>query len=176
MNKETKHTDLRLHLLVAIILLLAAFCGGYDVAKNHFRESTQKIDTLVVERWDTAFIDRPQEIVRYVVRRDTVKVVGNSDTLTEPQIVVVNDSTVVVSISQAVYSDSTEKAKYTAYVSGYNAALDSICINCLNTETIITKTEIEKARRIGIGVQLGVGATTSGFSPYIGVGLQYRLW
>ena len=176
MTENEKKRDIRLQLLLVMIVALIAFCGGYDIAKDHFRDVTQKVDTVVVERWDTAFIDRPTEIVRYITRYDTVKVFGNSEQPVEPQIVVVNDSTVIVPIQCAVYHDSTENAEYTAFVSGYRAALDSISINCRSTTTYITKTELEKARRWGLGVQLGVGVTPKGVAPYAGVGVFYRLW
>lgn len=171
MNEKEKKSDMRLQLLLVLILLLLGFCGGYDIAKK--RQPSVVSDTVTVVRWDTAFIDRPTEIVRYIIRRDTVKLFDNSD---EPEIVIKDDSTVIIPIQCAVYHDSTENAKYTAFLSGYKPSLDSINIECRSTTTIITNTEVEKARRWGVGVQVGVGVSTKGVAPYAGVGVFYRLW
>ena len=86
------------------------------------------------------------------------------------------DSTAIIPIERAIYQDSTEKAKYTAFLSGFRANLDSICIECMNTETIISQKRTEKARKIGIGVQAGIGLTPKGVAPYVGIGINYRLW
>lgn len=162
--------DTRLLLLVGLAIALFAYLGGYKMAKNHFRENTKVVtDTLIVERWDTVKIVEPHEVVRYVQRYDTIRLTD------EPRIVITIDSTAIIPIEQAVYSDSTESAQYTAYVSGFRAELDSININCKNTETIITNTT--EIKRFGVGLQLGVGVSPQGVAaPYLGVGVYYRLW
>ena len=164
--------DTRLLLLVGLAIAFFAYLGGYQLAKNHFRENTKLVtDTLIVERWDTVKIVEPHEVVRYVQRYDTIRLTD------EPRIVITLDSTAIIPIEQAVYQDSTENAQYTAYVSGFRAALDSININCRNTETIITNTIETKPRRFGIGLQLGIGVSAQGVAaPYLGVGVQYKLW
>ena len=173
MSENEKHSDCRIRLLTAALLLLLGFCGGYDVAKNHFGDTHELVrtDTLIGERWDTVTIEKPTEVVRYVQRYDTIRLTD------EPRIVITLDSTAIIPIEQAVYQDSTENAQYTAYVSGFRAALDSININCRNTETIITNTIETKPRRFGIGLQLGIGVSAQGVAaPYLGVGVQYKLW
>ena len=170
----SENSHFKEHFVLAVSLLILCFFGGYKMAENHFREHTEMVtDTLIVECWDTVRIIEPTEIVRYVTRHDTIKLFDNLEPL-KPTII--DDSTVVIPIESITYKDSTENAQYTAYISGFRAALDSININCKNTETIITRTEIEKARRIGFGIQVGVGATRQGLSPYVGVGVQYKLW
>lgn len=177
MTENEKKRDIRLQLLLVMIVALIAFCGGYDIEKDHFLDVGKMVDTVIVERWDTAFIDRPTEIVRYITRYDTVRVFGNSEQPVEPQIDIIDDSTAIIPIEQAVYSDSTENARYTAYVSGFRAALDSIQIDCKNTERVITNTITREPRRLSFGLQLGVGVSTQGVAlPYFGVGAQYRLW
>ena len=164
-------------LCVALLLALIAFLFGIYKGSREIRERTETVtDTVVVERWDTVKIVEPHEVVRYVVRFDTIRSVGNSDEPLEPQIDILDDSTAIVPIEQVVYQDSTENAQYTAYVSGFRAALDSIDINCKNIETVITNT-IEIKRRFGVGLQLGVGVSPQGLAtPYLGVGVHYRLW
>lgn len=169
---ETEKRDIRLQLLFMLIVLTIGLVSGYKMAKDHFLGARKVvIDTLIVERWDTVTIEKPTEVVRYVQRYDTIRLTD------EPRIVITIDSTAVIPIEQAVYSDSTESARYTAYVSGFRAALDSININCKNTETIITNTIEIKPRRFGVGLQLGVGVSPQGVAaPYLGVGVHYRLW
>lgn len=174
MEKENaKHFDCSLLVVAAIAFLF--FWFGQSWATKHQPTETIKTDTLVVVRWDTVTIEKPTEIVRYVVRRDTIHA-------TDTAIKIIFDSVsggsaAIIPIESVIYKDSTENAKYTAYLSGFRAALDSIEINCRNTETIITKIECEKARRLGVGIQLGVGVSAQGLAvPYLGVGVQYRLW
>lgn len=155
--------------IIAIMVGLLLYCYGYHKGNNYVAE-TVHTDTLVVERWDTVTIEKPTEVVRYVVRRDTVR-----------DLVVITDSAgqqqAVVPIEQTVYQDSTENARYTAYISGFHAALDSITISCRNSETIITNEVRLPAPRFSVGVQAGVGVSLRGLAvPYIGLGVQYRLW
>lgn len=164
--------DITLQLFLVLLVLLAGLAGGYDIAKHHFCNQTELVsDTVVVERWDTVIIEKPTEVTRYVTRYDTIK---QTD---EPFIVVTVDSSVVIPIEQAVYSDSTENARYTAYVSGFRPALDSIRFDCRNIETVITNTVEKKQRKFGVGLQLGVGVSSKGIvAPYVGVGVHYNLW
>lgn len=162
-------------LIIAAAIAFLFFWFGQSWQKN--REQTEPIsaDTVVLTHIDTFFIDKPTEIVRYVIRHDTIFE-------TDTAIKIITDtisgaSAAIIPIESVIYQDSTENAKYTAYLSGYKAALDSIEINCLQTETIITKIEREKAPKIGVGVQLGVGVSAQGIAaPYLGVGVQYRIW
>lgn len=79
----------------------------------------------------------------------------------------VRDTVLVeIPIVQKVYEDSD----YTAWVSGYRPKLDSIRV--YRHETIMR----ERSRRWGIGIQAGYGLTPKSLSPYIGLGIQYRLY
>ena len=169
MNNKNFNFD---RLFAALILVAVAFFGGFHCGKGGPSDKP-KADTVVVERWDTISIEKPTEIVRYVVRRDTIHA-------TDTAIKIIFDSVsggsaAIIPIESVIYKDSTENAKYEAYLSGYKARLDSITINCLQTETTIRIKE--PPRRFGVGVQLGVGLSAQGVAaPYIGVGVHYRLW
>lgn len=157
---------------LVLLSVVLSFVGGWKIGRDYDSNgSTIVSDTVVLERWDTVEISVPTEIVRHVVKYDTISIA---------EMVVVPDSggsAVVLPIEQSVYSDSTEKTAYTAYVSGYNAVLDSISIDCRNTETIITNIVEKQPRRIGAGIQVGVGVSAKGVAvPYLGIGLQYRIW
>ena len=88
-----------------------------------------------------------------VVRTDTVRIASEvqRDTVS-----------VEIPITQKVYSDSL----YDAWVSGYEARLDSIRIK---RETVTVTKRVPK--RWGVGVQAGVG--TGG--AYVGVGITYNI-
>jgi hypothetical protein len=83
-----------------------------------------------------------------------------------------NDSAeVVVPITQKVYEDSA----YTAWVSGYEARLDSLWIR-QRTETLKI-TSGEKPRKWSIGVGVGAGVTRNGrVEPMIGISLNYSIF
>ena len=74
--------------------------------------------------------------------------------------------TVTLPITQKVYSDST----YTAYVSGFDAKLDSINVY----SKLVTVTKREPPPAFTFGVQAGYGITPAGMQPYLGLGVQYN--
>ena len=88
-----------------------------------------------------------------VVRTDTVRIASGvqRDTVS-----------VEIPVTQRVYSDSL----YDAWVSGFEARLDSIRIK---RETVTVTKRVPK--RWGVGVQAGVG--TGG--AYVGVGITYNI-
>ena len=151
------------------------FWFGQSCAEKGGTTGQTTADTVIVTHIDTFFVEKPTEIVRYVTRTDTIFA-------TDTTIKIIFDtisgaSAAIIPVESVIYQDSTKNAKYTAYLSGYRVALDSIEINCMQTEKIITKIEREKARKIGVGVQLGVGVSPQGIAaPYLGVGVQYRIW
>lgn len=80
---------------------------------------------------------------------------------------------VVLPIEQHVYGDD----RYTAWISGYEASLDSILIydrfvQIDNKSVVRTK----KDRRWGCVAGVGVGAGSKGLTPTIGVTIGYRLF
>ena len=89
----------------------------------------------------------------------------------------VHDSIEVpVPIYQKRYDDSL----YTAWVSGYQPALDSIRLHQPTiVETItITNTITKQAPRLSVGIQggAGVGMINRQADVWLGVGAQWRLW
>lgn len=159
--------------IMALICLIAAIFG-WCIRDHQFRDVTKTIvDTIVIERWDTFTIVKPTEIVRYVYRYDTIR--DSSITI----IVDTNSAspTAIIPIERTIYRDSVKNAKYEAFLSGFHASLDSINIECLAKELVITIKEREKASRWGVGIQAGVGISAQGVAaPYVGVGVQYRLF
>lgn len=172
-----KLKDLCLSAFIVLNIFALGFIGGYK-AYDHFRDQAEKVvDTLIINHWDTIKIDRPVEVIRTIIRHDTTRVT-EFVSITDSALIEKLDSLdlhIEIPIEQAIYRDCTENAQYEAYVSGYKAMLDSINIQCKITERIITKTERIPPRRIGFGIQAGFGYSGK-VAPYVGVGVQYRLW
>lgn len=149
---------------VAVYLALKGLYG------KHTRTQPKQVDTTTV--YDTIAYYIPVPVDSLVVRYDMVRLLSVRDTITHTEIAydtIVRDSVnVVVPITQKRY----ETEDYRAYVSGYQPSLDSLFITKPTQIVRIT----EKPSRWGIGISAGYGIGTKGLSPYIGVGVVYRIW
>lgn len=173
-----------------VCFLISYMAGGY-----HFRDTSKMVvrtDTL----HDTVIVRGPLAVNAREVRTDTVLLpvtekndgklrVATASQLTKQRGMpmeggclaynVPKDSAwAVVPITQKVYADST----YKAWVSGYNPRLDSIAVYNKTVIRTITRTEVEKCGKFGIGVVGGVGFGMATRKPdvFLGVGFSYRLW
>lgn len=81
---------------------------------------------------------------------------------------------VPVQIQQKRYEDSL----YTAWVSGYEPALDSINLRLPTITETVTKTIVKPSPLITFGVQVGGGYGVFNRKPdvYVGIGGQINLW
>jgi hypothetical protein len=80
-----------------------------------------------------------------------------------------------IPIEQKRYEDSL----YTAWVSGFRPALDSIRLHQPEIVTTITETIVKKAPRLSIGLSVGPGVSIDRnhhIGIYVGFTAQYRLW
>ena len=164
---------MRKFIWVLMVVLVVSIAINVWQCSHHPEESTVvEHDTV----WKDTTIYQPQaaETVQtgrvVYVRIPTAK---PSDTVRDT----IHDSIEVpVPIVQKRYEDSL----YTAWVSGYEPALDSIRLHqptITNTVTI-TKTIKGKVPRLSFGVQTGAGIGAFSRQPdvYVGVGLHWRLW
>ena len=82
---------------------------------------------------------------------------------------------VPIPIEQKRYDDSL----YTAWVSGFRPALDSIRLHQPEIVTTITETIVKKAPRLSIGLSVGPGVSITGTPQagiFVGFTANYRLW
>ena len=169
------------------MLLLAVFLVSLFLNVRHYkRQEPCSSDTLRVTVTDTIPFYKPvlkdSTVIRYVTEKFPVNVPELSENVPElPENVpelpesATDSIDVVIPIAQAVYEDSL----YTAYVSGYQASLDSLILRMPREVTTVTYARNAKNRRWGIGIQAGYGITLKGtpqLAPYIGIGISYNLF
>lgn len=154
--------------ILALVAFILSFGAGYKLASS-LRVEVQR-DTVEVVRVDTCILEKPVAV--YVRTVDTMRVpVRVCDTIT------VRDSVFIeLPREQAFYQDSS----YRAWVSGYRPALDSIEVYQKTRIVTITETLREPAKRWGLGVTAGYGASIGadrsvGLAPFVGVGVTYNL-
>lgn len=173
--------------LILVALLIASIAVNVWQWRNHPKEST------VIEH-DTVWKD---SIIREPVAAETVRTervvyiklpvgdtqgtgtaVPSKDSTGESQSPCVangSDSMVIaLPIEQKRYEDSL----YTAWVSGFQARLDSIRLRLPEVHTTVNKTVVKPTPSITVGIQAGGGYGVFNRKPdfYIGVGAQVNLW
>lgn len=150
------------HIIVVLILCLLCFIIGRYTKKAEI-ERVCKTDTFI--RVDTLKERVPYPVYETVIQTIPepfpVYITLEGDTVREPILV-------PVPITQKEYLSDN----YRAWVSGYKPSLDSIDI--FRKTTYITKQQ--SIRRWGLGIIGGYGIGKNGFSPYLGVGLYYKIW
>lgn len=161
------------HFVTLIVGLIVGLVAGLLLFRG---DATERVEV----RMDTVRVVQPvakdSTVVRYKTVRlavsDTSRVtIASFETVRDTLHTTVVDSvSVTLPITQKVYGDST----YTAWVSGYDAQIDSIKV-VQRTESIF-KTVPGKASRWSVGVTGGAGLTLKGVQPYLGIGISYRLF
>lgn len=167
-------------IVASILLVLAVICLIAGVAfrcKEQREAQTTHIDTTRVVVYDTVTYRKPVAVDSVVVRYKTIHVELKEENF--PKLddrednfpIKIDSTTVELPITQKHYADST----YSAWVSGYDPCLDSIKVYPRTEVVTITKQIQDKPKRWGIGIQGGVGYGKGGFTPYIGIGVQYNI-
>ena len=150
------------HIIVVLALCLLCFLAG-----RHSNRAgcvlVGKNDTLILHDTIRDSIPYPvyETVIQTVPEIFPVNITLEDDTVREPIVV-------PVPINQKEYL--TEN--YHAWISGYNAALDSIEV--FPKTAYITKKAPE--RKWGLGLIGGYGIGRSGLSPYVGIGGFYKIW
>ena len=148
--------------ILLLVGLVASFFIGY-----HVRE----VSSMMIPKTDPVII---VDTFRSVLPVPSLEVEVEEVEIPYPIIIKENglekvDTVYVpVPITQKEYISKN----YRAWVSGHNAALDSIYVF---PRTVYITKKIP-ARRWGLGVIGGYGVGRSGLSPYIGIGGYYRIW
>ena len=156
--------------LVALGLFLAA------VAWIAFGPHAQQPQPSVVEKHDTLWRDTTITHPTPSASVNTGRTVFIPYIVSETDTIEAHDTLLVeVPIEQKRYDDSL----YTAWVSGYQPALDSILLHQREITTTITKTIVKKAPRLSVGLSVGPGVSIDSerhLGIYVGLTANYRLW
>ena len=154
---------------IIIALLLVS------IGVNVWQWMNQPEPSVVVERdtvWKDSIIREP--LPAETIQTGRVVYVKVPTPTGEPSDTVHDSIEVPVPIVQKRYDDSL----YTAWVSGYEPALDSIDLHLPTITETITKTIVKPAPLITFGIQAGGGYGIINRKPdiYVGVGIQINLW
>lgn len=147
------------------VILILILCVGCFLFGRHTKSGCQKPDFDTVKVVDTITLPVPDPI--YVVDVGEVEMPVPMLVTKGGDTIIVHDTLYVpVPIERKAY----ETEEYRIVVSGFRPSLD--------TATIYHKKEIIYVhdRRWGIGAIGGYGVGKSGFSPYVGVGVFYKIW
>ena len=170
MNK----TSIILTAVLAAILVVGAFVGGWFAGKGRRPQPSIVVQTDTIVFRDTITQYKPEYITKTVVRKELVEV---ADTMT------IHDTAyIALPIERKEYRDSN----YYAVVTGYRPELEQITVYpktqvITNTITQTIEVPVKKPKPWGIGVQAGFGGQygiTSkrvDYGPYIGVGISYNI-
>lgn len=166
---------------VAILIIAAMFIVSLCInARLCPREQTPYCDTIRKTIYDTLPYYKPEPKDSIIIKYITAKLPDTDDKEDDSHIIgdeIHHDSTdVIIPITQKIYTDDST---YKAYVSGYMTSLDSLLF-FFKKEEVITNTVVHKKdRRLSVSAQIGYGLTLSStpqFTPYIGIGISYRLF
>lgn len=149
------------------VLAVLMFVSGLLMYNDlHWRKKPPQ--TVVKTQTDTLYIR--DTITAYKPVPFNVYVV---DTLFVPVPVAGGRDTVWAELPREAkeYRDST----YRAVVSGYRPSLDTIDVYQRTAVVTVTERVQIPAPRLSWGIQAGVGAWNAGITPYVGIGIQYRL-
>lgn len=152
--------------IAVVVLLLLSIAGNIYWLSRPELVPTVKTDTI----WRDTMVRVP--VPAETIRTDRVVYLRipspvRTDTLT------VHDSIdVPIPIEQRRYEDSL----YTAWVSGYEPALDSIRLH--QPTIVVERTLTRSAPRLSVGIQTGAGVGVWSRQPdiYVGIGASWRLW
>ena len=156
--------------LVALGLFFAA------VAWIAFGPHPQQPQPSVVEKHDTLWRDTTITHPTPTASTQTGRTIFIPYIVSETDTIEAHDTLMVeVPVEQKRYDDSL----YTAWVSGYQPALDSIRLHQPEVVTTVERTIVKPAPRWSIGPAVGAGVSITGQQQagiFVGFTIQYRLW
>ena len=121
------------------------------------------LDSLV---YDTVYIEKTEIVKLPIYKIDTIQ---QTDTLT---LVEIDSVDVVLPVELKQFNDTLSNTAISFDLRGFQCNVDNLYVENLKTSII----KENKPKRIGLGLQLGIGATKEGFSPYIGLGISYHFF
>lgn len=158
---------------VTAVLLVCSLCLNWLLCCENGKgriEGRMETDTTRVTVVDSVPYLKPVARDSVVVRYVTKKLPIVHDTVLP---ICIDSADVNIPITQKQYCDST----FTAWVSGYEAKLDSIRVYARREVVTVNKIIKEPPNRFVVSLNIGYGLTPyNGLQPYIGVGVGYKLF
>lgn len=157
----------KLVLIISLLLAASIIVNIWQCSHQPTEQTTIEHDTV----WKDTTIYEPQ--AAETINTGRVVYIKIPQPQTRPD--TVHDSIdVPIPIMQKRYDDSL----YTAWVSGYQPALDSILLRLPTVTNTITRTIVTPSPRLTLGIQMGAGIGLLQHQPdiYVGIGAQYNLW
>lgn len=165
-------------------VLMIVILGSYGVYYySHLPSSTlgagiEMIDSSTIEttKADNLPVKRDSVVIKYKYVK--IPIIAEMPDSAFPKsadagIVAIRTDSDSVSISIPYSQNQYETEDYRAYVSGYDARLDSIILT--SRVTTIKLKERSRPKRFSVGLQVGYGLTPKGFQPYIGAGVSVNI-
>ena len=164
-----------------ILLLLLAVSLAVNVwlaTREATTETTIERDTFY--RDSMIYLPQPAETVK-TDRVVYIRIPSPCDSVTAPSAApepVEGPGLDSIDVPIPIYQKRYDDSLYTAWVSGYEPALDSIRLHLPEVTTTITQTVVKPSPLITFGIQAGAGYGFINGKPdlYIGVGAQLNLW
>lgn len=162
-------------LILCLLLAVSLAVNVWLATREDKTETTIERDTM----WRDSIIYEPQPAETIPTDRVVyIRIPSPCDSVPEPvegHGTAGGDSIdVPIPISQKRYDDSL----YTAWVSGYEPALDSIRLHLPEVTTTITQTVVKPSPLVTFGIQAGAGYGFINHRPdiFVGFGGQINLW
>ncbi len=170
-------------LLAGLVLgTLLGFMGSMGIRGKRgdavtVRDTTTVTDTVLYMMPVATDSVRTRYITRYLpaARRDTVPAendTGHDGEAVPPSLL--SDERDSMAVEVPITQKRYEGEDYRAYVSGYEARLDSIFVYAQTTT--IRERSTKPPGKWHIGLTAGYGLTGRGVQPYVGIGVTYILW
>lgn len=159
---------------ILITILLLGSCIFNVILVSDLNKRTTELIELTHLEPEIIFLDSLVYDTVYIEKYENVRLpIYNTDTILINDTILITDSAdVVIPISTYHYDTTLAETHISLICEGFDVRLNSLLIENLKTSII----KENKPKRIGLGLQLGIGATKEGFSPYIGVGISYNLF
>lgn len=162
-------------ILVMILAVALAFSVHTNVRltnySNVYTDTTTFVDTIKYYKP----VPKDSVVIKYKYVTIPTQSKDTAENKTEtPEIQIVESTTDSTTISIPITQNKYENEEYCAWISGYNARLDSIFV--FPRTTTITKIQNVKPGRWSFGIQAGIGVYGNKLSPYVGLGISYNLF
>lgn len=159
---------------VLVVLSIMVCCLSVDLRKT----TEELIESYNVEP-EIVFLDSITQFdTIYIEKYEIVKLpIYNTDTIRQTDTLVAVDSVfvdVLLPIELKHYNDTLSQTAISFDIKGYNCELKDLYAR--NLIVYPEQQNTPKTKDFGLGLQLGIGATKDGFSPYIGIGLNYNIF